>query len=449
LWNRETGTNLTELRGSDLTSCPLDFSPDNRLIVGGSINGTCDVWETETFRKIASFSAHTSQVDKGNFSTDGKQFVTASSDHTLKVWDTSDWLKPTNEWRKPVTLRGHLEEVLDAAFSPDGRHIASASVDGTVRFWSAAAKPRPENFKLLPPDRRSWSLSPGGQWLFLIFKDQTFSLWDLNTWEESHRQSLTSDKVKVAALFADGRRVALGDTDGAVTLLDLATMKVALMQTRFSNAVLKVSCSADGSTIVAQSTNDEIKAWHVPSGRELATFTAENNTELDRLPVSPDGRFVVTAPLDGTTEIWELPGLNKRILSSDKLFTTGAAFFRNGWVATCSLDKTAKVWDLNTRRSLLTMHSDQTGLRSIALSPDERRLAAGDELGRVKKVKVFELANGREVAVLPGHRERITDVAFWPDGNTIVSVSQDAVFVWRGASFEEIEANGKRQAAAP
>ena len=40
----------------------------HRLIVAGSINGTCDVWETETFQKVASFSAHASQVDKGNFS---------------------------------------------------------------------------------------------------------------------------------------------------------------------------------------------------------------------------------------------------------------------------------------------------------------------------------------------------------------------------------------------
>ena len=93
------------------------------------------------------------------------------------------------------------------------------------------------------------------------------------------------------------------------------------------------------------------------------------------------------------------------------------------------------------------MHSDQTGLRSIALSPDERRLAAGDELGPVKKVKVWDLATEQEVAVLSGHKEAIIDLAFWPDGNTIVSVSEDAVFVWRGASIAEIEAEEKRQAA--
>ena len=94
-------------------------------------------------------------------------------------------------------LRGHLGEVVDAAFSPDGKLIASASTDGTVRFWNASAKPRQENFKPLPPDMRtgnsSWSLSPGGQWLFLIFKDHTFSLWNLNSWEESQRQPLPGD----------------------------------------------------------------------------------------------------------------------------------------------------------------------------------------------------------------------------------------------------------------
>ena len=119
------------------------------------------------------------------------------------------------------------------------------------------------------------------------------------------------------------------------------------------------------------------------------------------------------------------------------------AFFRDGRVATCNYDKTVQVWDLTAQRSLRKMYSDQTGLRSIALSPDERRLAAGDELGPVKKVKVWDLGTGQEVAVLSGHKEAINDLAFWPDGNTIVSVSQDRVFVWRGASIRDIDAAAK------
>ena len=399
-------------------------------------------------------SAHANLVGKGNFSPDGKQFVTAGYDHTLKVWDTSDWENSANEWRKPVTLRGHLEEVYDAAFSLDGKHIASASADGTVRFWNASAKPRQEDFKLLPSDMRSWSLSTGGQWLFLIFKDHTFSLWDLNSWGESLRQPLPSGKIKVAALFADGRRVALGGDDGAVILLDLATMKVAPMQTGFSNAVHMVSCSADGGTIVAQGYADQngtntIKAWQVDTGRELATFSTEWNIAIYRIPISPDGRSVVTSTLTGLAEFWELPGLSKRTLVSNKLFISGVAFFLDGRVATCSADKTAQVWDLTAQRSLRKMFADQSLLCSIALSPDERRLAAGDELGQVKKLKVWDLATGQEVAVMSGHKEAIIGLAFWPDGNTIVSVSEDRVSVWRGASFEEIEAEEKRQAAAP
>ena len=69
-------------------------------------------------------------------------------------------------------------------------------------------------------------------------------------------------------------------------------------------------------------------------------------------------------------------------------------------------------------------------------------------MGQVKKVKVWDLATGQEVAVLSGHKEAIIDLAFWPGGNTIVSVSEDRVSVWRGASFAEIDAHEKRQAAA-
>jgi WD40 repeat protein len=449
LWNRETGAKLTELPGSDSMVAPLAFSPDNRLIVANGYNGTCDIWETDTFRKVVSFTAHASPAEKGNFSPDGKQFVTAGYDHTVKIWDTSDWRKPTNEWRKTVTLRGHLGEVYDAAFSPDGKLIASASADGTVKFWSPSSKPREENFKLIPSDAQSWSLSPGGLWLFLIFADHTFSLWDLNAGDKSRRQPLPSDKTTVAALFADGRRVALGNTDGVVNVLDLRAMTTTPMQTSFSNWVINVSCSADGRTIVAQSTNNVIKAWQVTTGGELAKFSAENNGLLNRLPISPDGRFVATARIDGTTEFWELSTLRKRpITTSDKVYTSGVAFFRDGRVATSSYDKTAQVWDLTTGRSLRKMYSDQTGLHCIALSSDERRLAAGDELGSPRKVKVWDIDLEYEMAVLAGHTEPILDVAFWPDGNTIVSVSRDRVSIWRAASFDEIATAEKAERAS-
>ena len=72
-----------------------------------------------------------------------------------------------------------------------------------------------------------------------------------------------------------------------------------------------------------------------------------------------------------------------------------------------------------------------TGLRAIAISPDQRRIAVGDDIGNPRKVKIFDWETEQEVIALTGPTDSIADLAFWPDGRTLVAVSASDVFVWR------------------
>jgi WD40 repeat protein len=64
------------------------------------------------------------------FSPDGKLIVSASFDHTLKVWDAQ-----TGQMLR--SLEGHSRWVVSCAFSPDGKLIVSASYDHTLKVWDA------------------------------------------------------------------------------------------------------------------------------------------------------------------------------------------------------------------------------------------------------------------------------------------------------------------------
>jgi len=76
-----------------------------------------------------------------------------------------------------------------------------------------------------------------------------------------------------------------------------------------------------------------------------------------------------------------------------------------------------------------------------SISPDGRRLAVGAVDGLIT---IWDLASRQEVATLKGHERRVIHVAFLSDGNTLVSVGQEQVRVWRAASLTEADSAAGR-----
>lgn len=66
------------------------------------------------------------------FSTDSKLLAAGNMDHSIHIWDTQDW-----KIKKKLT--GHLFEVNAVSFSPDNKIIASCSYDRTIKLWDVAS----------------------------------------------------------------------------------------------------------------------------------------------------------------------------------------------------------------------------------------------------------------------------------------------------------------------
>ena len=144
---------------------------------------------------------HTSSVYSARFSSDGKRILTASSDRTARIWDTTG--------KELAVLKGHSDIVYSARFSSDGKRILTASRDNTARIW------RMEELSDL--------LARGCEWLndYLVIHAQ-----DLRKLKVCH----TPAKLKAAApyLVKTGEEEAkAGDVEDAI-----ATFKTALKWNR-------------------------------------------------------------------------------------------------------------------------------------------------------------------------------------------------------------------------
>ena len=91
---------------------------------------------------------HTGPVNDIEFSHDAKFVVTASADHTARLWDANS----TGQIR---AFEGASDWLYAAAISPDDKLVAGAGADGIVRVWEAQTGRLRLSLVAWPPSAKS------------------------------------------------------------------------------------------------------------------------------------------------------------------------------------------------------------------------------------------------------------------------------------------------------
>jgi WD40 repeat protein len=98
------------------------------------------------------------------------------------------------------------------------------------------------------------------------------------------------------------------------------------------------------------------------------------------------------------------------------------------WLASGSSDSTVRIWDVASgrERAVLTGHTGPVD--AVVVAPDGSWLASA---GRDRTVRIWDVATGRERAVLTGHTSEVVAVAVAPDGSWLASADRDrTVRIW-------------------
>lgn len=108
----------------------------------------------------------------------------------------------------------------------------------------------------------------------------------------------------------------------------------------------------------------------------------------------------------------------------------GFAFSHNGkLLASGSVDRTIRVWDVETGETVLGPLKGHTDwVCSVAFSPDDRRIVSGSY---DCTVRIWDVQTGKQLLQFEGHTSWIWSLAFSSDGSRVASSDDDnVILIW-------------------
>jgi hypothetical protein len=172
-----------------------------------------------------------------------------------------------------------------------------------------------------------------------------------------------------------------------------------------------------------------------PSGLNALQEALNHRSEYNRLEghqnfvismsFSPDGKILATGSLDKTIKLWNVAtGKEIRTLQGHQNHVVSVSFSPDGkTLATGSADKTIKLWNPATGKEIGNLQGHEIYSGNVSFSPNSQVLAttSDDEY----KIKIWNLSTGKEIGNLQGHEIYGRHVSFSPDGKTLATGSED------------------------
>ena len=496
IWDVISAKEVTKFEGNGYRIKSIVYSPNGYFIACTDCDNTVRIWDIMDRKEIKKFEGHESSVNSIAFSPNGSLLVSGSDDDTVRIWDVMS--------AKEVKRFGNQEndtffkciKYYSVAFSPNGLFILSVTYC-EVTLWDVISGERVKNI-----DEGflfySAAFSPDGDKIVCgSGKETVIRIFDLKTgiqikkFEEYNAFS----SVTSVAFSPDGERILSLTIDGKVRVWNITPIKVIKKFEGHESRVLKVVFLLSGDKIVS---NDEltVRIWDLISGKETIIY---ENRHMGKAILSPNEDMIL---LNLGFLFYSLRNLisGKKIIKFDEEKIHNYLFSPNGYeMAMVDKFDSIQIWKVMSGKTIrhLGRYNDRSAaysfrgrrdknVYSIAYSSRGDKIVSGS--GREKitiwnarsgkmikvlnfkehdddddedkssitsvvcstngkigvcfgnRVRIWDLISGKEIKMFEGHNDKVNSIAFFPNGDKIVSGSKDkTVRIWELISGKEIK----------
>ena len=447
LWEIETGQLLITLEDVAYSWSAFAFSPDGLMLAAVNWqNETVYLWEIATGKIKTTLQGITDDSVKGGigtfaslaFSPDGHTLAAGRPDTRILLWDIdTGQLLHTLTWIENFDSRQEFGGYSAISFSSDGNLLADVSEGRGARVWNV------ETGQLLFTLEGEMQISGLYPPVYLAFNQEENTLlygvgvagrtglirsWEMDTGQLQNELEVTG---VIRAISSNGHKF-VSEQNGVLYLGDAKTGEILQMAEGYTNDVLSIAFSPDGTSLLSGEQGGVIRIWDVNDKSALHTIGVDTYW-IFSLAYSPDGNTFITG--EGRPHyllrVWD--SSNGDLLHSygghtETIFSV--AFNSDGkTLASSGFDDKVLMWDIDQGYRNLVF--DDLDARVLTFSPDGQKLIIGGRSygGRdwdFENVIIFDPTSNQFIRTFNWVNRTVSSLAVSPDNQT-VAIGEDVL----------------------
>ncbi|MBN2228721.1 MAG: WD40 repeat domain-containing protein [Candidatus Thorarchaeota archaeon] len=174
---------------------------------------------------------------------------------------------------------------------------------------------------------------------------------------------------------------------------------------------------------------------------------AEHGSEITRrFAMNKVGRMFAAALQDKSVRLYAAEDCTEMQRMQDEFLSTSLAFSPKGdIVATGTVERVVKLWDIRTAECIATLEGHTYPVLSLSFSPDGDKIVSGS--GDTTLI-IWDIENRSKIRQMKGHGFYVVTVDWDPQGSRVVSGSVDAnICEWDVATGDMIARHDDHRAA--
>ncbi len=390
LWDPSTGHEIRQLgQQADYPYC-VAFSPDGQTLGAGARGPVIIVFDVASGRERQRSDPFKGEVFQISFAPDGRTLATGDANsREVILWDA-------HTLKQSRRIESHRLGTWALAFTPDSRSLATGGDDTASRVVGQA----PE--------------------------EGSATLFDVATGREFRRFPVQDAHIIALAISHDGQQLAMGATDGSISVLELTTGKM-IRKLTADQGVKCLRFSPNGKILASGGTEDGLRA----AGPAPVLAPAKGKGAV------PRAKSVVVGPEPSTVSLWDVAtGRELHRIPAHLQWISDLDFSPDGQtLASCGGENVIRLWDVASGRERLGSDGHRSAIRTLAISPDGQRVVTGGYDGTLRE---WDPSTGRQLRLVGRCGHVVQDMVFTPDGTGLMTGSYDRTCrLWDVASGED------------